>query len=142
MREFRKLKVWNSSVELTVKIYSLVSSFPSSDNYTIGSQMKRSSLSIASNIAEGSSRRSEVEKRRFVEIAQGSAYELETQLEVARRCQIIADDTAAEILAEMSLLQVSLYHFEQVLSGTRTSRRNRMFSIVVVLMLGLSIALK
>ncbi|MFN8154761.1 MAG: four helix bundle protein [Bacteroidia bacterium] len=142
MREFRKLKVWNSSVELTVKIYSLVSSFPSSDNYTIGSQMKRSSLSIASNIAEGSSRRSEVEKRRFVEIAQGSAYELETQLEVARRCQIIADDTAAEILAEMSLLQVSLYHFEQVLSGTRTSRRNRMISIVVVLMLGLSIALK
>ncbi len=80
MKNFKKLLVWQKGIELTKEIYKISKLLPDSEKYGIISQIRRASVSIPSNIAEGSSRNSEKDYRRFLEIALGSAYELETLL--------------------------------------------------------------
>ncbi len=82
---FRKLKVWERSIELTVLVYSLTGDFPKAEIYGLSSQMKRAAVSIASNIAEGSGRRTKKDFRQFVAIAHGSNCELQTQIVIARK---------------------------------------------------------
>ncbi len=82
MRDFRKLKVWQDGILLVKKIYQLSDELPSNEKYGLKSQITRSAVSIPSNIAEGNSRNSETEYKRFLEIAMGSLYELETQLTI------------------------------------------------------------
>ena len=82
-QDYRDLIVWKKAMELTVCIYSLTQSFPKQEIYGLSSQMRRASVSIASNIAEGRGRLSPTGFRQFLGIAQGSTYELQTQLVVA-----------------------------------------------------------
>ncbi|HXE09148.1 MAG TPA: four helix bundle protein [Acidobacteriaceae bacterium] len=82
---YRDLQVWQSSIDLAEAIYRLTSSFPSSEIYGLTSQMRRASVSVASNIAEGWGRRSRIEYRRFIQMALGSNDELQTQLVIAER---------------------------------------------------------
>ena len=83
-QDYRDLIVWQKAIELTVCIYSLTRSFPKQEIYGLNSQMRRASVSIASNIAEGRGRLTPAEFRQFLGIAQGSTYELQTQLVVTR----------------------------------------------------------
>ena len=83
MHNFRNLNVYKDSIELVKEVYSLVNKFPVEERYMLANQMCRSSISIPSNIAEGSSRTSDKDLKRFIEIAMGSAFELETQLTIA-----------------------------------------------------------
>lgn len=83
MKDFRKLKVWEKSHQLTLAIYENTSSFPQSELYGLTSQIRRSAYSIPTNIAEGSGRGSDAELARFLTIAMGSASELEYQLQLA-----------------------------------------------------------
>jgi four helix bundle protein len=83
MRNFRNLEIWKRSIELSKEIYRITSHFPAEERYGITSQMQRASVSIASNIAEGASRKSEVDFARFLEMAIESAFEVETQLIIA-----------------------------------------------------------
>jgi len=85
MRDFRKLEVWHQSMELTDKIYNLCDIFPRSEQFGIVQQMQRCSVSIPSNIAEGCSRDTSKEYSRFIQIALGSAFELETQLLISQK---------------------------------------------------------
>jgi len=85
MHQFKKLDVWNRSVDLAVEIYSLTKSFPSEEKYGIVSQMRRCSVSISSNIAEGAGRNTDGEFIHFLGIAEGSANELETQAIISSR---------------------------------------------------------
>jgi len=85
MRNFKNYEIWIDSIELTVVIYDICESFPKNELYQLGSQMERAVVSIPSNIAEGAGRRSEAEFAHFLDIALGSAYELETQLIIAKR---------------------------------------------------------
>ena len=78
--DYKKLNVWKESIELVKKIYQVTTSFPSDERYGLVSQLRRASVSIPSNIAEGNSRSSDKDYKRFIEIAYGSALELETQL--------------------------------------------------------------
>ena len=80
MKDFKKLKIWQQGMEITDLIYDMSVSMPNTEKFGLTSQMTRAAVSIPSNIAEGSSRRSEKDYFRFCEIALGSAYELETQL--------------------------------------------------------------
>jgi four helix bundle protein len=80
MRNFKELAIWNRSILLTKRIYKLTSELPKSEIYGLTSQMRRCAVSIPSNIAEGCSRRSNKEMRRYLEISLGSSFELETQL--------------------------------------------------------------
>ncbi len=82
---FEKLDVWQKSMEWVDKIYRIVSEFPSEEKFGLSSQLKRSSLSVASNIAEGSGRSSAKDFARFVEIAYGSLMEAICQCTVAKR---------------------------------------------------------
>ena len=82
-QDYRDLIVWKKAMELTVCIYSLTQSFPKQEIYGLSSQMRRAGVSIASNIAEGRGRLNPAEFRQFLAMAQGSIYELETQLLIA-----------------------------------------------------------
>lgn len=82
---YRDLKVWQSSIDLAERIYRLTANFPTSELYGLSSQLRRASVSVASNIAEGWGRRSRREYQRFVEMALGSNDELQTQLVIAER---------------------------------------------------------
>ena len=84
MRNFRELKIWQKGFEIAVDTYELTASFPSSEKFGICSQMTRAAVSIPSNVAEGSSRKSEKDYNRFIEISLGSSFELETQLLIAK----------------------------------------------------------
>jgi four helix bundle protein len=83
-QSFRDLQVWQRSMELTVVIYRLTQSFPREEVYGLTSQIRRSAVSVPSNIAEGQGRLAAGEFRQFLGIARGSNFEVQTQLEIAR----------------------------------------------------------
>lgn len=78
----KNLNVYKSSIELVSQIYKLSSSFPKSEMFGITSQMRRAAVSIPSNIAEGASRKSEKDRKRFYMIARSSLVELDTQIDL------------------------------------------------------------
>ncbi|MFD2568163.1 four helix bundle protein [Pseudotenacibaculum haliotis] len=77
---FKKLKIWHKAMELCKGIFRITDKFPKSELYSLTSQMNRSAVSVPSNIAEGSSRSSEKEFKRYLEISMGSLFELQTQI--------------------------------------------------------------
>lgn len=83
-RSFRNLKVWQRAIDLATVVYKLTADFPRTEVYGLSSQLRRASVSIASNIAEGYGRASKGEFRQFVGVARGSVLELQTQLVIAR----------------------------------------------------------
>jgi len=83
-RSFRELTVWQRSIQLAASIYRLTGAFPKEEMYGLTSQIRRSAVSVPSNIAEGQGRLSTGEFRQFLGIARGSNFELQTQLEIAR----------------------------------------------------------
>ncbi|SEF46400.1 four helix bundle protein [Bryocella elongata] len=89
---FRDLQVWHLSVSLSLAIYEMTTTFPKHELYGLTSQMRRASVSIASNIAEGSARKTRRDYRQFVTIALGSNYELQTQLLLSRHLHYATPD--------------------------------------------------
>ena len=85
VRSFRDLKVWNRSIELCISVYEFTQSFPNDELYGLRNQLRRASVSVSSNIAEGRGRRSTGEFIQFLGIARGSNNEVQTQLEIANR---------------------------------------------------------
>lgn len=98
MRNFRNLKIWKKSHNLTLTIYKFTSSFPKEELYGLTSQMRRSSSSIPSNIAEGCGRNSQPQFARFLNIAFGSASELEYQLILSKDLGFIEEETFDSLL--------------------------------------------
>lgn len=80
MKNFKQLLIWQNGIQITKLVYQQLEKIPRNARYELESQMIRSAISIPSNIAEGSSRSSAKDYKRFLEISLGSAYELETQL--------------------------------------------------------------
>jgi four helix bundle protein len=81
---FRDLQVWQRSMQLTIAVYKLTHEFPREEMFGLTSQIRRSAVSLPSNIAEGQGRLTPGEFRQFLGIARGSNFELQTQLEIAR----------------------------------------------------------
>ena len=105
MRNFRNLEIWKKSMMQVTTIYKLTSEFPPSEKYGLKSQMQRSAVSIPSNIAEGSSRSSNKDNKRFLEIALGSAFELETQLIISNELYPLSEDKFKDTLNNLIYLQ-------------------------------------
>ena len=105
MRNFRDLEVWQASVLFVQKIYSVTKTFPSDERFCLTSQMNRAVVSIASNIAEGCSRTSQKDFSRFLQLSLGSAFELETQIEIAKVIGFINENTGDEIILELNTIQ-------------------------------------
>ncbi len=82
---FEKLEVWQKAIELSDRVYVITRPFPSDEKFGLTSQMRRSAVSVASNIAEGSGRGSNNDFARFIEISYGSLMELITQCAIANR---------------------------------------------------------
>ncbi len=99
---YQELDVWKLGVELAVLVYRVTSQFPQHELYGLTSQMRRASVAVASNIAEGQGRGSRKEFRQFLRIAFGSLLELETQVVIAERIGYLNQAEKDKIL-EMSL---------------------------------------
>ena len=84
MRNFRELEIWKDSIKLVKRVYEFTSNLPDSEKYGLVSQMNRCCVSIPSNIAEGCSKDSQKDFIRYLQISIGSAFELETQLEICK----------------------------------------------------------
>jgi len=91
MKDHKNLDVWRDSIDLVAEVYSISSSFPKDEVYGLTSQMRRSAVSIPSNIAEGAARQTEKEFIHFLYVASGSNAELETQLIIAKKLNFIQD---------------------------------------------------
>jgi len=87
-QDFHDLAVWQRAIDLTVGIYKLNRKFPKEETYGLVSQLRRASVSVASNIAEGRGRLNSGEFRQFLGIALGSTFEIQTQLFVARKLEM------------------------------------------------------
>jgi four helix bundle protein len=111
MKDFRTLLVWRKAHELTLKIYKITRTFPKEELFGLTSQMRRSSSSIPTNIAEGCGRGSDKEFHRFLQIAFGSLGELDYQLILATDLGFIGTDPEAEtrlILVEVRKMLATL----------------------------------
>ncbi len=89
MKDFRELKVWQKAHQLTLAVYQITAAFPREELYGLTTQLRRSSSSIAANLAEGCGRNGDAEFARFCSIATGSASELEYHLLLARDLKLI-----------------------------------------------------
>lgn len=111
MKNFKKLYVWTKSMELTACIYKATSSFPMEEHFGITSQIKRSAVSIPSNISEGCGRRTTADHTRFFDIALGSSFELETQIILAKDLGFLKNEDADKILNKITFVQVALSNY-------------------------------
>ena len=99
MQDFTKLKVWQKAHRFTINLYKISSIFPSEEKFGLTNQIRRASVSIESNLAEGAGRNSNKDFSRFLDIAQGSAFEVKCQILIARDLGYL-DNSKSELLMD------------------------------------------
>ncbi|NEQ65114.1 MAG: four helix bundle protein [Symploca sp. SIO2D2] len=102
---YREQFIWKRSVDLAVNCYGLTQHFPKSELYGLTSQIRRSAVSVASNIAEGYGRRTKNEYLQFLHISLGSLRELDTQLIIAQRVNLADNELFTPLLNEVEEMQ-------------------------------------
>ncbi len=117
MNQFHKLEVWQRAKDLCKKIYIVTDNFPTSQKYGLVSQMQRAAISIPSNIAEGSGRKTKNEFVYFLNISNGSSFELETQINISKDLEYISDEKEKELIKEIHIIQKMLYKLIQSLTN-------------------------
>lgn len=100
----KKLNAWKSSIDFVVDIYKITETLPKTEIYGITNQLCRAAVSAASNLAEGASRKSSTERKRFYEISRSSIVEIDTQLEIAIQLQYIEKNNLEKIEPSMEHL--------------------------------------
>jgi four helix bundle protein len=113
LRSYKNLIVWQKSIQLVVEIYNLTEKFPKSEIYGLVPQMRRSSVSIPSNIAEGRRRGYQKEFIHFLTISYGSGAELETQIEICKKLPTLKDfnyNTVDQLLEEVMKMLNKMIH--------------------------------
>ena len=109
VNDYRELDVWQMSMSLCEKVYNLIRSFPAEERFALCDQLRRAVVSIPSNIAEGNGRDSKTEYARFLSIARGSLYEVQTQLELAERFRyIVVPEETKELMTRISKMLFSM----------------------------------
>ncbi len=109
MRDFRKYEVWQIAHILVLDIYKQTINFPKSEHYGIVSQLNRAEVSIPTNISEGCGRQSDAEFHRFLQIALGSAHEVEYLLQLSFELNFISNDIYLQLNENVNLLKKRLY---------------------------------
>ena len=115
MHKVEDLKIWQKSIELVKEVYKVVADLPADEKYGLTSQIKRCVVSIASNIAEGAGRNSNKEFKHFLGIANGSSYELHTQLILTSELNLIEKYKVDELLKLIIEVQKMNYSFQKSL---------------------------
>ena len=116
MHKYKELKVWQKAVQLSTEVYRLRAVLPVEEKYGLTAQMRRSVVSIASNIAEGAGRTSTKEFRHFLAIASGSCYELETQIIIANNIELFEDMEAKRLLEVLSEIMKMIFVLSKSIS--------------------------
>jgi four helix bundle protein len=115
---FKELKIWQKSRILAKNVFILTKKFPKDERFEMVSQIRKSVISIVSNIAEGSGRNSDKEFRRFLDIALSSAYELETQIIISFDLEYINKGEFSTLSADIQEVQKMIYGFRRSLMKT------------------------
>ena len=115
MHNFRQLNIWDRSMDIAYDVINAASDFPNDYRFDITSQIKRSAISVPSNIAEGSARTTNKEFSRFIDIALGSAFELETQLILALRMGLLEKIKQDNFINDLIELQRMIAGFKKTL---------------------------
>ena len=105
MHNFQELKIWQKAISVAEQIYILSSGFPSEEKYGLTSQIRRSAVSIPSNIAEGAGRNTDGEFKNFLGIANGSTNELCTQLIISERLKLVSEERIKPIINDLMEIQ-------------------------------------
>jgi len=109
MSDFKNLSVWQKSFNLAIKIYKVTGKFPSSELFGLTSQLRRASVSISTNIAEGNGRIYSQEYVKFLSIARGSAMEVENLLMLSKELGYLEETIYEELLNQCKLITNMLY---------------------------------
>lgn len=112
MHNLKELKIWNKAIDMATDVYRITVDFPKEERYGLTSQIRRLAVSIPSNIAEGAGRNTNKEFCHFLGISNGSTYELQTQLIIARNLELV-NDSVNPILEELEELQKMNYSFKK-----------------------------
>ncbi len=115
MHNFKELKVWQKTIDFCVEIYKYTATFPTEEKFGLISQLRRSAVSISSNIAEGSSRTSDKEFFHFLSISIGSAYENETQLIISNKLKYVNDINFEDLTQKITEIQRMLNAFAETI---------------------------
>jgi four helix bundle protein len=107
-RPHKKLKVWQKAIDLVVKIYDVTEKFPKKEDFGLVAQLRRAAVSVPSNIAEGLTRKSSKDKLHFLNIAQASLSEIDTQLEISIRLGYLNREEFESTEAELTEIQMML----------------------------------
>ncbi len=129
MKSFRDLQVWEKGHQLTLAVYSATQAFPREELYGLISQIRRASSSIPANIAEGCGRNGDKELRRFLEIAMGSASELEYHLLLAHDLKMLAPPLYDELNQRTCEVKRMLAAFINKLKGQAFSNQRSPISV-------------
>ena len=114
MFNFQKLDVWRKAIDFADLIYNKTRAFPSDERFGLTNQLRRAAVSISSNIAEGSSRMSQIDFARFIEIGTGSVFEVVSQAFIAKKQSFLTEET-------FHFLYESAEELSRMLSGLRKS---------------------
>ncbi len=106
--DHKKLDAWKMSIDLVAEVYKVTKTFPKNEEYGITSQMRRSAVSVPSNISEGAGRDSKKEYIRFLNISIGSLSELETQMIIAQRLKYINNSIIFDEIVKVRKLLIGL----------------------------------
>lgn len=113
MHNYKELKVWQSAVDFAVEVYKSTESLPAEEKFGLTSQIRRSVVSVSSNIAEGAGRNTQGEFNQFLGYAYGSSCELDTQLIIANKLEFIEKDNFRVLEQEINKLQKMLYNLKR-----------------------------
>jgi four helix bundle protein len=108
LKSYRELKVWQKSYDLCLDVFRITKKFPGEERYVLSSQMRRSALSIPSNIAEGYGRKTRADYIRILYIAYGSVCELDTQISLSGDLNYIEEDLLKKLQKEISEVGIML----------------------------------
>jgi four helix bundle protein len=118
MRPHEKLNLWKKAIEFVVAIYKVTEGFPKDEKFGLTSQLRRASVSIVANVAEGAGRRSSKEFRQFLSHAQGSASEVDTELIIAHRLAYLTKSDYAKLVDDLDHIGRMITRLSQRLART------------------------
>jgi four helix bundle protein len=122
MRDYRRLEVWQAAHSLTLELYRLSSRFPVGERYGLTSQLRRAAASIPSNIAEGAGRRTPADYARFLDLALGSANEVEYNIVLARDLDLVEHGEADQLIDRVDHIRRRLLNLHKRVTSQHVRR--------------------
>lgn len=113
MHKIQDLRIWKKAIDIATEVYKATVDFPKEEKYGLTSQIRRSAVSVPSNIAEGAGRNSDGEFCHFLGISNGSSYELQTQLIISNRLGLINYNTVNVLLKSLDEIQKMNYKLQE-----------------------------